>query len=118
MEQQNGYFQITWNDTTAVCHLFAPKAKGVPVSYKELASFLDDHGVIGYKEKEISDAIAKGVDQVFYVGQGDGLEFAESMEVHCSLDGDILSSFTKGCTFKYDGCGGIFKWQRYPLWYL
>ena len=59
MEQQNGYFQITWNDTTAVCHLFAPKAKGVPVSYKELASFLDDHGVIGYKEKEISDAIAK-----------------------------------------------------------
>lgn len=86
MEQQNGYFQITWNDTIAVCHLFAPKAKGVPVSYKELASFLDDHGVSGYKEKEISDAIAKGVDQVFYVGQGDGLEFAESMEVHCSLD--------------------------------
>ena len=72
MEQQNGYFQITWNDTIAVCHLFAPKAKGVPVSYKELASFLDDHGVSGYKEKEISDAIAKGVDQVFYVGQGDG----------------------------------------------
>ena len=29
MEQQNGYFQITWNDTIAVCHLFAPKAKGV-----------------------------------------------------------------------------------------
>lgn len=39
MEQRNGYFRITWKEQLAVCHLFAPKAEGVPVSYKELASF-------------------------------------------------------------------------------
>lgn len=49
MEQRNGYFRITWKEQLAVCHLFAPKAEGVPVSYKELASFLDDHGISGYQ---------------------------------------------------------------------
>lgn len=62
MEQRNGYFRITWKEQLAVCHLFAPKAEGVPVSYKELASFLDDHGISGYKERELAEAIAMGSD--------------------------------------------------------
>lgn len=86
MEQRNGYFRITWKEQLAVCHLFAPKAEGVPVSYKELASFLDDHGISGYKERELAEAIAMGSDCVVPAGSGDGLEFAETMHTHCSLD--------------------------------
>lgn len=86
MEQRNGYFRITWKEQLAVCHLFAPKAEGVPVSYKELASFLDDHGISGYRERELAEAIAMGSDCVVPVGSGDGLEFAETMHMHCSLD--------------------------------
>ena len=55
MEQRNGYFRITWKEQLAVCHLFAPKAEGVPVSYKELASFLDDHGISGLSLIHISE---------------------------------------------------------------
>lgn len=86
MEQRNGYFRITWKEQLAVCHLFAPKAEGVPVSYKELASFLDDHGISGYRERELAEAIAMGSDCVVPAGSGDGLEFAETMHMHCSLD--------------------------------
>ena len=85
MEQRNGYFRITWKEQLAVCHLFAPKAEGVPVSYKELASFLDDHGISGYKERELAEAIAMGSDCVVLAGSGVGLGFAETMHTHCSL---------------------------------
>ena len=55
MEQKNGYFRLRWEEQMAVCQIFAPKDDGVPVSYKELASFLNNHGIEGYKEDLISN---------------------------------------------------------------
>lgn len=91
MEQKNGYFQVVWEGQVAVCHIFAPREDGVPVSYKELASFLTDHAIGGYKEKAVADAIATGVDTSVILGPGDGIEFAESLDFHCSLDKMLLS---------------------------
>ena len=86
MEQKNGYFRLRWEEQMAVCQIFAPKDDGVPVSYKELASFLNNHGIEGYKEAELVQAIRSNQDCQVNLTQGDGIEFAESLELQCSLD--------------------------------
>ncbi|MCR5143976.1 MAG: FapA family protein [Lachnospiraceae bacterium] len=86
MEQNNGYFQISWIGKMAVCNIFAPKEGGAPVSYKELTSFLSRQHIKVNSEKELSDAVFSGVDCKVTLGEGDGLEFIESMDMICSLD--------------------------------
>ncbi len=86
MEQKNGYFQIRWMNKTAVCRIFAPKEEGVPVSYKELASFLSSQGIYGYSEADVAQAVAQGTDCEIMLAEGDGIEFSGSMELNCSLD--------------------------------
>lgn len=106
MEQKNGYFQIYWMNKTAVCRIFAPKEDGVPVSYKDLASFLSRQGIFGYSEKELSVGIQQGTDCEVVLGPGDGIEFSGSMELMCSLDkmkitGTFYAPSDKGMPLTY-----------------
>lgn len=86
MEQINGYYKVTWNDKVAVCHIYAPKEGGVPVTYKEVSNFLSRHGVEGYKEYDLHQAIQSNQDCVVNLGQGSGIEFSEYVDTAISLD--------------------------------
>lgn len=86
MEQKNGYYKVTWEDKTAVCHIFAPKDEGIPVTYKEVSNFLSRHGIEGYKEYDLHQAIQSNRDCVVKLGTGSGIEFSEYIDVMISLD--------------------------------
>lgn len=86
MEQINGYYRVTWIDKLAVCHIFAPKEGGKPISYKEISNFLSRHGITSYSEVELHQAITSNQDCILDLGQGSGIEFSEYIDTMCSLD--------------------------------
>ena len=97
MEQVNGFYRIAWREKNALCYIFAPKEGGKPVLYKDVSNLLSRHGIEGYKEYDLHQAIQSGKDCVVDLGQGSGIEFSESMDVFVSLDKmKVTCKFTPG----------------------
>ncbi len=85
MKQENGYFQIEWQQNEAICHIY-PADGGSPLDYKMLSYFLDGHGFTNYPSKLLNDAILSGQETTVSLGIGDGIEFSESFDADISLD--------------------------------
>lgn len=86
MEQINGYFRVIWMDKTAVCEIYAPKEGGEPVRYKEVSNFLSRHGIEGYSEYDLHQALIADCDCTVELCEGNGIEFSETVETNWSLD--------------------------------
>ncbi len=84
--QINGYFRVTWENTTAYCEIYAPKEGGKPVVYKEVSNYLAHNGISGYKEYDLNAAIASNQDGRVALCEGDGRPLSESVSTSISLD--------------------------------
>ena len=87
MGNKNGYFKLDVGDMGVVLHIFPPEAGGKPLEAKEVLEYLERRGYGSFDRGELNRGLAaKEGDQRLYVGEWNGYEENESIEVNVSMD--------------------------------
>ncbi len=87
MGNKNGYFKLDVGDMGVVLYIYPPEDGGKPLEAKEVLVYLERRGYGSFDRGELNRALsAKEGEQRLYVGEWNGYEENESMEVNVSMD--------------------------------
>lgn len=87
MESRNGYFKLDIRDVGVFLLVYPPEEGGKPLEIKEILSYLEKKNYNKFDLKELNRVVAmnEGVQEV-YVGEWNGFDENEYMEVNISMD--------------------------------
>ncbi len=87
MGAKNGYFQLRFKENKVYVHIFPPMEGGERVEINEVIRYLDAKRFTRYNLKELNHAItAEDGESDVLLGNWDGIEINEMMDVQVSLD--------------------------------
>ncbi len=87
MGNKNGYFKLDVSDMGVFLQVYPPENGGKPLDAKEVLAYLEKKGYGSYDKAELNQILsAKDGVQQMYIGEWNGFEENESMEVSVSMD--------------------------------
>jgi len=89
---RNQYFQLEFRETTACLHIYPPVDGGKMLSVSEVIEYLVAKKLDKYDLKELNAAVTNPqAESVVFVGDWDGIQCREDMNVHISLDKMVVT---------------------------
>ena len=101
MEQRNAYFQLDVQENGTFIKLFPPKAGGEALKVREVSRYLESKGLQEFDLKELDRRLVMAEPSKLCVGQSDGIEINEKMDIDVSVD-----KMTATCRFYPPSAGG------------
>ncbi len=87
MGQINSYFQLDVRNDGVFIKIFPPQGQGDTLSVSEVVAYLNIRGFNAYDLKELNHVVQSMQAAELRVGDSDGIEINEYMEIHATEDG-------------------------------
>ena len=86
MAQKNGYIQVEIRGNEAIGHIHLPVDGGEGIDAREMERYFQQQNITGYDVRKFRDVIMRGTETEISLGECQGLEFSESMDLMLSPD--------------------------------
>ena len=87
MEQANSYFQLDLRNDGTYIKIYPAKESGRVLSIAEVTGYLSSHNLNSYDIKELNRLLFLAKESELRVGDSDGIEINESMDIGVTPDG-------------------------------